>query len=110
MANKFKSSLAMLLVVVMTFAMCVAFVPAFTVDASAATVDYQYNGKYIYNWGTRGEVATYLSPNAEDFYEKYSSYTELAAYAGGTSASTAPSSQLYKELKQWVGNLLFVSW
>ncbi len=99
MANKFKSSLAMLLVVVMTFAMCVAFVPALTVDASAATVDYKYSGSYIYNWGTRGEVATFLSPNAEDFYEKYSSYTELSAYSGGTGTSNAPSSDLYKELK-----------
>ena len=99
MTKKFKSSLAMLLVIVMTFTMCVAFVPALGVDASAATVDYKYNGSYIYNWGTRGEVATYLSPNAEDFYEKYSSYTELAAFAGGTSATNAPSSALYKELK-----------
>ena len=99
MAKNLKSSLAMLLVLVMTFAMCVAFVPALGVDASAATVDYVYNGKYIYNWGTRGEVATFLSPNAETFYEKHSSYTELSAYAGGTSTSTAPTSQLYNELK-----------
>ena len=94
-----KSSLALLLVVVML----AAFVPALSINASAATSDVSYvydsTGKYIYNWGTRGETATFLSPNAEDFYTGNYTYDVLSTYAGGTSTSTAPNSALYKALK-----------
>ena len=68
MANNMKRGLAMFLTLAMIFTFCITFAPAFSVDASAAEVDYKYSGKYIYNWGTRGEVATFLSPNAEAFY------------------------------------------
>ena len=100
-----RSSLALLLVMVML----VALIPALQIDSVAATsyeVSYVYgsNGKYIYNWGERGEVATFLSPNAEDFYTGNNSYDVLSAYSGGTSASTAPNSALYKALKSLMVN------
>lgn len=96
MSNLMKRTLALLLVLVL----CVSLIPAFSVSASAADVSYVYSGKYIYNWGTRGETATFLSPNAEDFYEeKGTSYAILSSYSGGTGKSDAPSSSLYKELQ-----------
>ena len=87
----------------MVLAMLVALVPALSLGASAANVNYVYasNGKYIYNWGTRGTTATFLSPNAEDFYEdNNTSYAELSSYSGGTGKSDAPKSELYRELKE----------
>ena len=91
-----KRSLSMFMVLVML----VAFVPALSLGASAAEVDYKYNGSYIYNWGTRGTVATFLSPNAEDFYEdNNTSYNELSSLSGGTGKSDAPKSALYHELQ-----------
>ena len=87
----------------MVLAMLIAFVPALSLGASAANVNYVYasNGKYIYNWGTRGTTATFLSPNAEDFYEdNNTSYAELSSYSGGTGKSDAPKSDLYRELKE----------
>ena len=72
----------------------------FVLPAEAATVNYVTNGKYVYNWGQREEVATFLSPMAEDFYEdNNTSYEELAALSGSSSTGSVPSSPLYKELK-----------
>ena len=88
-----KRSLAMLLVLLIS----ISVIPAFSFDAHAAN--------YIYNWGTRGTVATELSDYAEDFYESNgTSYEELSAYSGGTSQSNAPSSALYRELKSLMTN------
>ena len=61
MMQTMKRSLALFLALLM----CLAFLPALFLGTSAAEVTYKYDGKYIYNWGTRGEVATFLSPNAE---------------------------------------------
>ena len=67
---------------------------------SASDVKYQYHeGKYISNWGARGEVATFLSPNAEKFYTGSYTYDVLSDKQGGSSQSTAPSSALYKALQ-----------
>ncbi|MBE5888376.1 MAG: hypothetical protein E7283_06005 [Lachnospiraceae bacterium] len=67
---------------------------------SASDVKYQYHeGKYISNWGARGEVATFLSPNAEKFYTGSYTYDVLSDKQGGTSQSSAPSSALYKALQ-----------
>ena len=95
--NKFmKSGLALLLVLVLS----VSLIPAVSFNASAATVDYVYSGDYIYNWGTRGEIATFLSPNAKEFYEdNNTSYSTLASYSGSSNVSSVPSSALYKELQ-----------
>ena len=96
-----KRSLAFLLVLVI----CVALLPTFNINATAAsssTVDYVYNGKYIYNWGKRGEVATFLSPNAEDFYTGTNTYDSLSMLSGGTSTSNVPNSALYKALQNFM--------
>ena len=90
-----KRGLALLLVLIT----CITFIPAISINANAETVDYVYGGKYIYNWGKRGETATYLSQNAEAFYDKYGSYTELSSYDGGSGKSDAPTSELYSALQ-----------
>lgn len=98
MIQTMKRSLAMFIVLVML----IALVPAFTLSTNAANVSYTYSsdGRYIYNWGTRGTVATFLSPNAETFYEdNNTSYAELSAYSGSGSVSSVPSSQLYNVLQ-----------
>ena len=96
MVQTMKRSLAWVLVLVMF----VAFVPTLIVNVDAAgNVNYVYSGKYIYNWGTRGTVATFLSPNAEKFYDKNNTtYAKLSSYSGGTGKSDAPSSALYDVL------------
>ena len=93
-----KRSLAFLLVVVI----CVALLPTFSIDAYAASssdVEYVYSGKYIYNWGERGEVATFLSPKAEEFYTGTNTYDSLSMLSGGTKVSTVPGSALYNALQ-----------
>ena len=70
------------------------------VPAEAATVDYVYSGSYVYNWGTRETVATFMSPMAEEWYAKNNTdYAELSALSGSASRDSVPSSALYKELK-----------
>lgn len=91
-----KRSLAWL----MTLAMCVTLFCAVWAPAQAATVNYVKNGNYVYNWGSRGTVATFLSPMAESWYDKNNtSYDELSALSGASSASSVPSSALYRELQ-----------
>lgn len=91
-----KRSMALLLALILI----VGFVPATIFTANAATVDYKYSGDYIYNWGTREVVATFLSPNAEAFYDENNvSYYELAALSGSATEASVPSSALYKELQ-----------
>ena len=76
------------------------FASVVVLPAQAATVDYVTNGKYVYNWGTRETVATFLSPMAEEWYEKNNvSYEDLAALKGSSTQSSVPSSPLYLELK-----------
>ena len=65
MSNLLKRGISLLLVLVF----CISLLPAISFNAQAE-VSYVYDGKYIYNWGKRGEDATFLSPNAEAFYEK----------------------------------------
>ena len=89
MSNLMKRGLSLLLVLIM----CISLLPVIVLDASAA------NG-YVYNWGTRGEVATSLSVYAEDFYESNNaSYEILSSYSGGTNKSDVPTSAMYKELQ-----------
>ena len=77
MIKTMKRSLALFMVL----AMCLAFVPAFALRTSAANVTYVYDGNYVYNWGTREQTATFMSPMAEEFYVGNSSYDVLSAYA-----------------------------
>lgn len=88
-------------------ALCLSFLPAVEISAQAATVDYVYAGTYIKNWGVRGTTATFLSPNAEAFYEtNNTSYAELAGLSGATSTSNVPSSPLFRELHELMFNNL----
>ena len=68
---------------------------------SAADVKYQYHTSknYISNWGARGELATFLSPNAEKFYTGSYTYDVLSDKQGGSSQSNAYTSALYKALQ-----------
>lgn len=75
-------------------------IPVIGIHASATEVAYASNEGYIYNWGTRGEQATYLSAGAKAFYQMNgASYEILSTYAGGTGQSDAPRSELYKQLQ-----------
>ena len=103
MSKFLKRALAQVLVLcsVVSFA---AWLPGLDFAADAAEVSYNYDGKYIYNWGTRGEVATFLSPNAEKFYDKNGTFEELSSYSGGTSTSNVPSSGLFNALQDLMTN------
>ncbi len=96
MKNVMKKGMSLLLVLLMV----ISLLPQVTLQSSAATVDYVYDGSYIYNWGQRGTTATYLSQNAEAFYaDNGTSYAELSQLSGSSSTSSVPSSALYQELK-----------
>lgn len=70
------------------------------VSVEAANVEYVTAGDYILNWGERGETATFLSQNAEAFYEENNtSYDALASLAGGNTVNSVPASALYEELQ-----------
>ena len=85
---------------VMAFALSLSILIGVKVPAKAATVDYVYSGKYIYNWGTRETVATFESPKAIAFYqENNTSYLQLASLSGSSSESSVPSSALYQKLQ-----------
>lgn len=91
-------------------AACLAL-PAFssTTTASAATtvtgytkaedVQYVKSGSYIYNWGARGEEATFLTTYAESFYTGSYVYSVLSEKDGGSGRADAPQSELYKALQ-----------
>ena len=97
MKNLHKRSLAWLTSLLMLISL---FTSLIVLPAEAATVDYVYSGKYVYNWGAREEVATFMSPMAEAWYEKNNtSYDELSALSGDSAVSSVPSSTLYKELQ-----------
>ena len=98
MTDFMKRSLALLVVLVL----CLSLLPATLVAADAANVEYVYDstGKYIYNWGTRGTKATFLSPNADAFYTGSNTYAALSTLAGGTGTADAPNSALYAALQK----------
>jgi len=94
---------------VLAIALCISLLSGLALNASASTVTYvtgNPSSKYqnvIKNWGTRGTTATFLSPNAIDFYsENNVTYADLAALSGSSSISSVPSSALYKKLHQLV--------
>ena len=73
-------------------------VNAAQVNYSRGSADGFYN--VIRNWGTRGETADFLSPNAIAFYaDNDVTYEELALLSGSSNTSSVPSSALYKELQ-----------
>lgn len=100
MKNFMKRGLALFIAIVW----CVTLIPVFETHSHAATVDYNYasNGKYVYNWGQRGTVATFMSPMAEAFYADHTSYEVLSTYSGASNKSDVPNSALYKALNKLV--------
>jgi len=83
----------------MALAMCLSILCGIDLTADAVTVDYVYAGDYIKNWGVRGTTATFLSQNAEAFYEdNNTSYEELATLSGASDTADVPSSALFDEL------------
>ena len=94
------------LAILMALVICVGLLPSVRIFAANSTVDYVTGSSgYIYNWGERGEDATFLSPNAVDFYEdNNTSYEKLSANAGGSGVSNAPNSALYNVLKNLMVN------
>ena len=97
MKNRIKRSLAWALLL----ALCLSLLPASGVAAQEVTVDYVYAGDYIKNWGTRGNIATFMSPNGERFYEdNRTSYEELASLSGSAVTGNVPASPLYKALRE----------
>lgn len=92
-----KRSLAWLTSLLMVVSL---FSAVIVLPAEAADVDYVYSGNYVYNWGTREEVATFLSPMAEEWYAKNNtSYEKLSALSGSANTGSVMSSALYKELQ-----------
>lgn len=85
-------------------AVCISLLPGITLPAKAVMTEDDYlvtNDGYIYNWGTQGEVATFLSPHAQAYYQENNiTYASLAALSGGTTQSNAPNSALYKALQK----------
>ncbi|MBQ6832217.1 MAG: endonuclease [Oscillospiraceae bacterium] len=97
MTNLLKRSASFVLVLVLL----ACLLPGLRLPASAAVVDYQQDAQtgYLKNWGIRGELSTFLSPNAVDFYgEQGTAYEELAALDGAAEASQVPDSELYQQL------------
>lgn len=97
MKKTMRRSFAMLMALVMAASLFFGI----NVPVEAANVEYVTENGYIYNWGERGEEATYLSQNAEAFYEENNtSYEALASLSGGNSVGDVPSSALYEELNE----------
>lgn len=68
--------------------------------STSSDVVYKKDGKYIANWGYRGETCTFLSPNANQFYTSQYSFDTLSKLEGGSGQSDASKSQLYTALQQ----------
>ena len=99
-----KKSLAVLMSFVMIVSVLFGLSFASQATASAAdvnTVNYVYDGSYVYNWGERGTTATFLSPMAIEFYSDNNvSLSNLLALSGSGSTSSVPSSELYGNLQE----------
>ena len=95
----FKKSLA----VILSLVMCVSVLFGMNLTIFAAennVVNYVYDGTKVYNWGQRGDTATFLSPMALDFYaDNNISLDALLALNGSSTESGVPSSALYKALQ-----------
>ncbi len=65
---------------------------------SAEQVSYKKSGKYVKNWGARGEDCVFLTTYAQAFYTGDDVYAKLSQVKGGTSYTNAPQSPLYDDL------------
>ena len=78
--------------------LCIGTLPGI---ANAADVEYVVKEDYILNWGIRDQTATFLSPNAESFYEdNHVTYEDLAALSGSSDIAEVPESELYLALQE----------
>ncbi len=66
---------------------------------SSSDVEYVTSGKYVANWGARGETVTFLSKYAQEFYTGSYTFDTLSKVSGGSSQSNAKDSALYAQLK-----------
>jgi len=93
-------------------AMILPTLPTMTQEvASAATgytqasdVDYNDNGEYIANWGSREEDCKFLSTYAQSFYTGNYSFEALSANNGGSTQDNAKNSALYSALKSMMSS------
>ena len=53
----------------------------------ASDVNYVKSGKYIANWGARGETCIFLSTYAQSFYTGSYTFEQMSALSGGSSQS-----------------------
>ena len=90
MKNIAKRGFSMLLVL----AMIVSLFAGMTLTASAAQptsaaeVSYVTSGKYVYNWGKRDTVATFLTTYAQEYYTGNYTYEKLSALSGNSGTGT----------------------
>ena len=83
---------------VLCLILCVGALPG---TAAAADVDYVVKEGCILNWGNRDETSTFLSPNAESFYEDNQiTYEDLAKLSGSSDVAGVPESELYLALQE----------
>ena len=75
------------------------FTTTATKYTKASDVKYDTSGKYLANWGARGEDCVFLSKYAESFYTGSYTYEMLSMKSGGSSQSNASSSALYSSLQ-----------
>lgn len=105
-----KKTLKRMSAALLALLICLSLTVGIRMPAEAATVNYvtvnlSGYGQVIKNWGSRGEEATFLSQNAEQFYEdNNTSYAELADYSGASNVGSVPSSALYKQLQTLMKN------
>ena len=71
---------------------------------SADDVVYKKSGKYIANWGARGEDCVFLSEYAQDFYSGNYTYSVVSKQSGGTSQSSGHTSVMYASLQKLMKN------
>ncbi len=82
-----KRSFSLLLALIL----CLNLLPGLSLTADAATP--------LYNWGSRGTTATYLSDNAVAWYAaEGASYEELSQLSGNATQSQAYNSDLFRAL------------
>ena len=91
MKHILKRSFALLLVL----AMVASLFAGLTITASAAQptsageVNYVKSGSYVYNWGKRDTVATFLTTYANSYYTGDYTYEKLSALSGNSGTGTA---------------------
>ncbi len=80
--------------VLLLLAMLVSLFAGLTLTAeaaqptSASAVNYRKSGSYVYNWGKRDTVATFLTTYAQDYYTGSYSYATLSALSGDSGTGT----------------------